>query len=171
MRGKWAAGIPPKHLTWIFKYSLAVSERPGGFTANHRRVRRSEEIVWLKGHEFTKVISLLGTSHNVSAYDEVALASSVFDLSTLSDGPEVLAALFTELHTAIDGGERVLLHHDELSDLTLGAVAGYLVWSKKATSGPQAITITERLTERPLGPIARSIVADTMKLTSGMGGA
>jgi hypothetical protein len=154
-------------LTWIFKYSLAISERPGGFTANHRRVRRSEEIVWLKGHEFTKVISLLGTSHNVSAYDEVALDSSVFDLSTLSDGPEVLAALFTELHSAIDGGERVLLHHDELSDLTLGAVAGYLVWSKKATSGPQAITITERLTERPLGPIARSIVADTVKLTDG----
>ena len=167
MRGKWAAGIPPKHLTWIFKYSLAVSERPGGFTANHRRVRRSEEIVWLKGHEFTKVISLLGTSHNVSAYDDVDLASSIFDLSSLSDGPEVLGDLYAELQTAIDGGERVLLHHDELSDLTLGAVAGYLVWAEKATSGPQAIRITEHLTGRPLGPVARSIVADTMKLTNG----
>ena len=167
MRGKWAAGIPPKHLTWIFKYSLAVSERPGGFTANHRRVRRSEEIVWLKGHEFTKVISLLGTSHNVSAYDEVALASSVFDLSSLSDGPEVLGDLYTELDAAINGGERVLLHHDDLSDLTLGTVAGYLVWAEKATSGPQAIRITEHLTGRPLGPVARTIVADTVKLTSG----
>lgn len=164
MRGKWAAGIPPKHLTWIFRYSLAVSERPGGFTLNHRKVRRNEEVVWLKGREFTKVISLLGTPHNVADYEEASLATSVYDLAALAEHPEVLGALFADLHAGIEGGERTLLHHDELSELTLGAVAGYLVWSKKATSGPQAITITERLTSRPLGPEARRIVAETLKV-------
>ena len=31
VKGKWAAGIPPRNFTWIIKDRLAVSERPGGF--------------------------------------------------------------------------------------------------------------------------------------------
>jgi hypothetical protein len=127
-------------------------------------VRRSEEVVWLKGHEFTKVISLLGTPHNVADYEEANLATSVFDLGSIGDHPEVLGEFFADLHAGIEGGERTLLHHDEFNELTLGAVAGYLVWSGKASSGHQAITITERLTGRPLGPEARTIVAATEHL-------
>ena len=40
LRGKWALGITPRNLTWIIKDKLAICERPGGFGANHRRVRR-----------------------------------------------------------------------------------------------------------------------------------
>jgi hypothetical protein len=39
-KGKWAQGIPPRNFAWIMKDRLAVSERPGGYGANHRRVRR-----------------------------------------------------------------------------------------------------------------------------------
>ncbi|MEI6701460.1 MAG: hypothetical protein WCL38_06880 [Actinomycetota bacterium] len=164
MRGKWAAGIAPKHFTWIFKDSLAVSERPGGFTANHRRVRRQEEIIWLESQHFTKIVSLLGTPHNLAAYDEHKLASSSFDIPLIGDPHEALLACFKELNRSLDAGAKILLHHDELSDVTLGVVAGFLVWSHKATSGPQAIAITERLTTRPLGPVARTLVAASIDL-------
>ena len=59
MKGKWAAGIPPRNFTWVIKDHLAVSERPGGFAVNHRRVRRQEEIIWLRVQGFGRVISLL----------------------------------------------------------------------------------------------------------------
>ena len=59
MKGKWAAGIPPRNFTWVVQDQLAVSERPGGFAPNHRRVRRQEEIIWLRNQGFTRVVSLL----------------------------------------------------------------------------------------------------------------
>ena len=33
MKGKWAAGIPPRNFTWVIKDHLAVSERPGRLLA------------------------------------------------------------------------------------------------------------------------------------------
>ncbi len=58
MKGKWAAGIPPRNFTWVIKDRLAMSERPGGFAPNHRKVRRQEEIIWLQMQGFTRVVSL-----------------------------------------------------------------------------------------------------------------
>ena len=46
MKGKWPAGIPPRNFTWVMKDHLAMSERPGGYAPNHRKVRRREEIIW-----------------------------------------------------------------------------------------------------------------------------
>jgi hypothetical protein len=40
VKGKWAAGIVPRHFTWIIKDRLSISERLGGYGANHRKVRR-----------------------------------------------------------------------------------------------------------------------------------
>ncbi len=74
MKGKWAAGIPPRNFTWVIRDSLAVSERPGGFAPNHRRVRRQEEIIWLRVQEFNRVISLLPSPHNLQAYEDGGLA-------------------------------------------------------------------------------------------------
>ena len=42
MRGKWERGIEPRNFRWIMTDALAVCERPGGYGANHRRVRRHE---------------------------------------------------------------------------------------------------------------------------------
>ena len=66
VKGKWAAGIPPRNFTWIIRDRLAVSERPGGFAPNHRRVRRQEEIIWLRVQGFTRVVSLLPSPHNLA---------------------------------------------------------------------------------------------------------
>ena len=65
LRGKWALGIQPRNFTWIIKDRLAVCERPGGYGVNHRRVRRQEEIIWLRENNFAKVISIIGAPHNL----------------------------------------------------------------------------------------------------------
>jgi hypothetical protein len=57
VKGKWAAGIPPRNFTWVIKDRLAISERPGGFAPNHRKVRRQEEIIWLQVQGFTSVVA------------------------------------------------------------------------------------------------------------------
>ena len=65
MRGRWAAGIEPRGFTWVFRGRLAVAERPGGSTSVHRRVRRDEELLWLKNQGFNRIISILPANANV----------------------------------------------------------------------------------------------------------
>ncbi|MHB1912655.1 MAG: protein-tyrosine phosphatase family protein, partial [Acidimicrobiales bacterium] len=76
LRGRWAAGIQPRNFSWILAGSLAVSERPGGYARSHRKVRRQEEIIWLREQGFTRIVSLLGSPHNLYAYDEEGIAWS-----------------------------------------------------------------------------------------------
>ena len=85
VKGKWAAGIPPRNFTWVIKDRLAMSERPGGFAPNHRKVRRQEEIIWLQVQGFTRVISLLPSSHNLQAYEERSMASVHYPLPASGD--------------------------------------------------------------------------------------
>ncbi|MGZ0216795.1 MAG: hypothetical protein ACKVKP_12180, partial [Acidimicrobiales bacterium] len=73
MKGKWAAGIEPRNFAWVMKDQLAVCERPGGYGANHRRVRRQEEIIWLRQQGFDIVFSLIPGSHNLNNYRELGL--------------------------------------------------------------------------------------------------
>ena len=70
VKGKWAQGIVPRNFKWVIKDQFAVCERPGGYGDNHRRVRREEEIIWVKQQGFTCVISLIPSPHNLHNYDE-----------------------------------------------------------------------------------------------------
>ena len=74
MKGKWAAGIQPRNFIWVIKDRLAISERPGGYGRSHRRVRRQEEMVWLRENGFSRVVSVLPSPHNMSAYEEFGVA-------------------------------------------------------------------------------------------------
>ena len=132
MKGKWAAGIPPRNFTWVIKDRLAMSERPGGFAPNHRKVRRQEEIIWLQVQGFTRVVSLLPSSHNLQAYEEKSMASVHFPLPPSGDARAMLADLYRELHACLGAGERVLIHQEELGDRVTGVMAGYLLWSEPA---------------------------------------
>jgi hypothetical protein len=165
MKGKWAAGIPPRNFTWVIKDRLAISERPGGFAPNHRKVRRQEEIIWLQVHGFTRVISLLPSSHNLQAYEEKSMASVHFPLPPSGDVRGVLADIYRELHTRLTGGERILVHQEELGDRVSGVVAGYLLWSERLPSGPQAVTALEHMTGHPMGPSGRELVAWAAQLS------
>ncbi len=71
LRGKWALGITPRNFTWILKDKLAICERPGGVGESHRRVRRQEEIIWLRENGFNYVVSIIQATSNLHNYEEL----------------------------------------------------------------------------------------------------
>ena len=158
MRGKWAAGIEPRGFIWVYRGILAVSERPGGSTAVHRRVRRDEELIWLKHQGFGRVISILPVMQNLSAYFEHGLTASHYALRGGPQQREVLEGCYKDLAHCARIGTTVLLHGDDVSDRLLGVVAGYLVWSRRVATVPQSIALVERLFRRSIGPDGRSVL-------------
>lgn len=159
MRGRWAAGIVPRNFAWIVQDRLAVSERPGGYAPHHRRVRRQEEILWLEAQGFTRVVSLLPSSHNLHAYEELGLPASHFGLSPQADVRDVLARLYPAMLGWIRDGERLLVHQEELSERVAGVVAGFLCWCGLLPDPPSAIYAVEQLLRRQMGSTGRAIVA------------
>ncbi|MEJ7844419.1 MAG: hypothetical protein WKF93_02145 [Acidimicrobiales bacterium] len=158
MKGKWAQGIRPRNFAWIITGRLAVCERPGGYGANHRRVRRQEEIIWIREQGFTKVISLIPSSHNLHNYDELGVGWLHRPYRAQDPLRPTLVALLPELRALLAAGEQVLVHRDELGDPVQGLVAAFLRWSGVLADGPGAVTVIERLVQRQLGPIGREMV-------------
>ena len=159
MKGKWAQGIRPRNFSWVMKDKLAVCERPGGYGANHRRVRRQEEIIWIREQGFTCVISLIPSPHNLHNYTELDVTWRHRPFGVHDDARERLAELFPELRQLVSDGGRVLVHGDELGDRISGIMAGYLLWSGLVPHGPEATSLTERILHRQIGPVGRELVA------------
>ena len=164
MKGKWAAGIPPRHLTWVLPDRLAAAERPGGQTQSHRKVRRQEEIIWLRENGFTLVISLMDSPQNLAAYSELGVRWSHHPVPTVGDQREALLSLFQEIATHQAASEVILLHDDELGDRTIGAIAGYLMWAGRLPDAPTAMSVVERLFGRALGPQGRALTVSAAEL-------
>lgn len=158
MRGRWAAGIVPRNFSWVITDHLAVAERPGGSAPQHRRVRRREEILWLRAQGFTKVVSLLPSSHNLHAYEELDVPYEHVPMGLHDDPTKSLADLYPALLAWLYGGERILIHQDELSERLAGVLAGFLWWSGMLREAPLAISAIEQLLRRQLGSIGRTIV-------------
>ena len=158
MKGKWAQGIQPRNFAWVIKDKLAVCERPGGYGANHRRVRRQEEIIWIREQGFTCVVSMIPSPHNLHNYDELGVVWRHRPLGAHEDIPRYLNAFFPELRQLLAEGQKVLVHQDELGDRVSGVMAGFLLWSGMVESGPRSISITEQLVHRQLGPLGRQLV-------------
>jgi hypothetical protein len=174
VKGKWAQGIVPRNFKWVIKDQFAVCERPGGYGDNHRRVRREEEIIWVKQQGFTCVISLIPSPHNLHNYDEHDVVYRHRPFPPTTPEPEFLLELYREIRQLSGEGQKLLVHQDELGDIVCGLVAGYLLWAGLIPSGPQTISLTERLLERQLGTQARTIVTLTERLVAagyGAGGA
>jgi hypothetical protein len=164
MKGKWAQGIQPRNFSWVVKDKLAVCERPGGYGANHRRVRRQEEIIWIREQGFACVVSLIPSPHNLHNYDELGVTWRHRPFTQGDDPQRFVASFFPELRTMMSEGQKVLVHQDELGDRVSGLMAGFLLWSGMVESGPQAISITEQLVHRQLGPMARGLVTIAAEL-------
>ena len=164
MKGKWAQGIQPRNFSWVVKDKLAVCERPGGYGANHRRVRRQEEIIWIREQGFGCVVSLIPSPHNLHNYDELGVIWRHRPFTQGDDAQRFVATFFPELRTMLSEGQKVLVHQDELGDRVSGLMAGFLLWSGMVESGPQAISITEQLVHRQLGPMARGLVTIAAEL-------
>ena len=157
-KGKWAQGIRPRNFHWVIADRLAVCERPGGYGANHRKVRRQEEIIWVREQAFTCVVSVISAPHNLHNYDELGV---VWRHRPVPD--DELSAyelgFFTELRDMLQRGERVLIHGEELGDRVCGLIAAYLLWNGLVDTAPRTVTVIERLTQRQLGPPGREMVA------------
>lgn len=158
MRGKWAKGIVPRNFYWIIKDRFAVCERPGGFGENHRRVRRQEEIIWLRENGFDVVVSLLASEHNLHNYDELEVSWIQLPFNGAEDGVERLNEVFAGLDGLVEDGKRILVHRDELGEAVCGLVAAYLLWKGLIPTGPRAIATAEQLLERQVGSPGRQIV-------------
>jgi len=159
MRGKWAQGIEPRHFTWVIKDKVAVCERPGGYGVNHRKVRRQEEIIWLRQNEFDFVMSLCGSSQNLHNYEGMGLPFHHVPFSGPAAGPLSLTRAMASIRDHVQAGDKIIIHREMLGERITGLVAAYLVWMELVPDGPQAISITERLFERELGQVARELVA------------
>lgn len=163
LRGRWAQGLEPRMFCWVIKERLAASERPGGFSRNHRKIRRQEELIWLHQQGFTRVVSLLDSPHNLRAYDEAAFPCEQVPLGRPDEMPIRLHIIFETIARRLDDPkEKLLLHHEEFGDRLVGVIAGYLLYSELIPEGPPAIMVAERLTGRELGATGREIVAATV---------
>jgi hypothetical protein len=169
-KGKWQQGIVPRNFHWIITDQLAVCERPGGYGANHRRVRRQEEIVWIREQQFTSVVSLIPAPHNLHNYDELGVHWEHWPFGRHEDAAAWQATHFPELRQLISGGGKVLLHQEELGDTVCGLIAAFLLWVGLVDSGPHAVTLLERLVQRELGPFGRELVAMAVRPAGADGG-
>jgi len=158
MKGKWAQGIKPRNFAWVITDKLAVCERPGGYGANHRRVRRQEEIIWIREQGFTRVISLIPSPHNLHNYDELGVAWLHRPFPPHEPNDQFLAQVLPELRDLLGNGELVLVHQDELGDRVQGTMAAFLRWTGMIDDAPTAVTVIERLLGRQLGPLGRELV-------------
>ena len=157
MRGRWADGIQPRSLIWVLKDRLAICERPGGYGTNHRAVRRTEEIIWIRRHDFDCIVSLLSGPHNLHSYDELEMPHLHLPLAEVSGVASMLAA-YEEITRRVEAGERLLLHHERVDDVLAGFLAGYSLWMGGYQDVPSALHATERLLRRPIGQRGRETV-------------
>ena len=162
-KGKWAQGITPRNFHWIVRDRLAVCERPGGYGENHRKVRRQEEIIWIREQGFTCVYSLIAEPLNLEHYDEMGVAWRHRPVPEDDLAPFELS-LFSDWRRQLDAGAKLLIHADELSDRVCGLIAGYLMWIGLVEDPPRVVTVIERLSQRQLGPIGRELVSTAATL-------
>lgn len=168
LRGRWALGIRPRHFTWILKDKLAICERPGGYGENHRRVRRQEEIIWIRENDFGCVVSIIRAPHNLHNYDELQVTSRHRPFNA-EDLDSWLTSLYAELDDLLRAGTKVLVHGEEVGDRLAGIMGGYIRWKGLVTDDTQAIVVTERLTGRQLDPFARNVIMSATRLGSAPG--
>ncbi len=159
MRGRWAQGIRPRHFRWVLKDQVAVCERPGGYGADHRKVRRLEEIIWLREQGFNFVVSLIGSTHNLRNYEELGLPYHHVPFAGLSDGPLGLTRAMAAMRDHVRVGHKIVIHREELGETVTGLVGAYLLWMGLVPDGPRTIMVTERLFERELTSTGRALVA------------
>ena len=158
LRGKWALGITPRNFTWVIKDRLAICERPGGYGENHRRVRRQEEIIWLRENQFDLVISLIAAPHNLHAYEELNMPYRHRPFGGSDDAATFLRPFYAELQGLLAQNKKMVLHAEEVGDRVLGIVGGYIRWSGMVEDPSQAIIITERIGGRQLDTWSRELI-------------
>jgi hypothetical protein len=164
LRGKWALGITPRNFTWIMKDKLAVCERPGGYGDNHRRVRRQEEIIWLRENGFGCLVSIIPATHNLHNYDELSLPYRHRPFTGLEDLDTWLKSFYNEISSLLDSNVKVVVHNENVDDKLVGIMGGYIRWGGLVEDPSQAITVIERISGRQLDPFGREVILKVHEL-------
>lgn len=151
-------GLEPREFVWVISDRLATSERIGGYGFQHRRVRRSEEIAWLRREGVTMVLSLLPGNQNLAAYEAAGLETRHAPLAAEFEDEDVQRIL-AAIDEALEGPETVLLvHRDIVDDSVAGILGGYLVHSGLVDNPIVAISLIQEIVGRPLGPEGRRLI-------------
>ena len=145
----------------MIKDRLAVSERIGGYGFQHRRVRREEEIMWLKDHGVNAVVSLLGSNQNSFAYSGAGLSFASYELADELE-PDDVESVFLVLAEALAPEDAVVLvHRDTIDDTLGGLLAGYLIYSEMLDDPIVATDVIQRILGRAIGPEGRRLITQT----------
>ena len=124
----------------------------------HRRVRRDEELAWLRDKGFNTLLSVLDETFHVSAYEESAMRVMHVPIrGELED---------REAELMLDGVERalgpesavVLVHSDTVTDGILGVLGAYLLRAGLIDDPIIATAMIQEIMGRPLGPLGRKYV-------------
>ncbi|MEX0825406.1 MAG: hypothetical protein WD184_01410 [Acidimicrobiia bacterium] len=150
-------GLEPRGFTWVIAKRLAVSERIGGYGFQHRRVRREEEIAWLKHAGIKAVLSLLEGNQNLAAYHAAGIDGVNEPLVELE--PDAVRRVFRAMTELTSKRNSVLLvHRDLVDDTVAGVLAGFLIHSGRVKDPIMATALVQEILKRPLGPEARAII-------------
>jgi hypothetical protein len=152
------AGLKPNEFYWVIQDKLALSECIGGRGMTPRKIRREEEVQWLKSQGINSIFSLLETDFNLTSYQEVGFRTYHFPLS--DDIQEnALQTIFSAIKEALDDPEIKLLIHKEYVDERIpGILAGYLIFSELLQDPVLARIILEEILARPLSPQAIELI-------------
>ena len=152
------AGLKPNDFYWIIEGKLAVSECIGGGGLTARKIRREEEIQWLKGQGINSIFSLLESDFNLKNYQEVGFRTYHFPFGD-NIPKESVEVIFEAIKEALSDKERkLLIHREYLDEEVPGVLAGYLIYSKILEDPILARTILERILAKPLSPKAISFI-------------
>ena len=155
------AGLKPNDFHWVIEGKLAVSECIGGGGLTARKIRREEEIQWLKSQGINSIFSLLESDFNLKNYQEVGFRTYHFPLAH-SIPPESIELIFEAIKEALSDKEiKLLIHREYLDEEVPGILAGYLIYSKILDDPILARTILERILCKPLSPTAISFIPST----------
>jgi len=154
------AGLEPRGFRWVIAGRLAVSERIGGYGFQHRRVRREEEIIWLKEQGINTVVSFLPSVQNQAAYESVGFRFFNLPVEGAPE-PEDVHKLFELLdEAAATRGASILVHRDLIDDTVVGILGGYLVHSGLINDPIVATSVIQEISGRPLGPEGRRLIPE-----------
>ena len=155
------SGLEPRDFVWVIAGRLAISQRIGGHGIQHRRIRREEEILWLKNEAgVNTIVSLLEGNQNVSAYEDAAITVVNEPLLQDYDLNGDVERVLQRLHQALSNPHAtVLLHRDTVDDTLAGILAAYLIYSRMLDDPIKASVVIQEILGRPLGPRARAMVS------------
>ncbi len=153
-----ATGLEPRDFRWVIAGKLAVSERIGGYGFQHRRVRRTEEIAWIKGQGVTAVLSLLAGGQNIASYEADGLHTYEVPLAGEIEEDDVTRVLETMRTVLAEPGAVLLVHRDTVDDTVAGLLGGYLVYSGLIEDPIIATSLIQEIVGRPIGPEGRRLI-------------